>query len=40
MDDGSSGNFTINFTENKIDLEFTLNTEREEQEQVTEIPFG
>jgi hypothetical protein len=40
MDDGSSGNFTINFTENKIDLEFALNTEREEQEKVTEIPFG
>jgi len=40
MDDGSSGNFTINFAENKIDLDFALNTERQEGEIISKIPFG
>jgi hypothetical protein len=40
IDAGSSGNFTINFAENKIDLDFALNTEREEEKIITKIPFG
>jgi hypothetical protein len=40
MDVGSSGNFTINFAENKIDLDFALNTERQEGEIISKIPFG